>query len=159
MRGRSALILVLLLAAGGFAGAQEYKPQDSSFIANAFVAWNTHDPDKVASFYTDDVVYEDVAFGTVARGRTAMRKLAADFFAAVPDLKLELVSDSLHNGYGAAEWVFSGTDVGLYKTRKKFSVRGASVYRMQGRKCSNNRDYYDSATIMHQVGLPSAATR
>src|SRR5215472_2583694 len=159
MRGRTALMLLFLLAAGGLAGTQEYKVQDTSFVANAFAAWNAHDPDKVASFYTDDVVYEDVAFGTVARGRIEMRKLAADFFAAVPDLRLELVSDSLHNGHGTAEWVFSGTDVGLYKTGKKFSVRGASVYQMRGRKCANNKDYYDSATIMREVGLLSAATR
>jgi hypothetical protein len=48
--------------------------------------------------------------------------------------------------------------VGLYKTGKKFSVRGASVYELRGGKFSGNRDYYDSASIMRQVGvLPGGA--
>jgi steroid delta-isomerase-like uncharacterized protein len=126
-------------------------------VQKQFAAWNGHDADKVASFYTDDVVYEDVAFGLKARGHAEMRKMAADFFAGVPDLKLEVVSNRSMGDRGSVEWVFSGTDVGLYKTGKKFSVRGASVYEVRGGKFSSNRDYYDSASIMRQVGiLPTA---
>jgi steroid delta-isomerase-like uncharacterized protein len=126
-------------------------------VQKQFAAWNAHDADKVASFYTDDVVYEDVAFGLKARGRAELRKMAADFFAGVPDLKLEVVSNTSMGDHGSVEWVFSGTDVGLYKTGKKFSVRGASVYEVRGGKFSSNRDYYDSASIMRQVGiLPNA---
>lgn len=58
---------------------------------------------------------------------------------------------------GSVEWVFSGTDVGLYKTGKKFSVRGASVYQVRGGKFSSDRDYYDAASIMRQVGMLPAA--
>jgi steroid delta-isomerase-like uncharacterized protein len=122
-----------------------------------FAAWNSHDADKVASFYTDDVVYEDVAFGLKANGQVQMRKLAADFFAGIPDLKLEVVSNTSRGDRGSVEWVFSGTDVGLYKTGKKFSVRGASVYELRGGKFSSNRDYYDAASIMRQVGILPAA--
>jgi ketosteroid isomerase-like protein len=43
--------------------------------------------------------------------------------------------------------------VGLYKTGKKFSVRGASVFEIRGGKVYRNRDYYDSAAIMRQVGV------
>jgi ketosteroid isomerase-like protein len=71
----------------------------------------------------------------------------------VPDLKLEVVRHMETGDRGSVEWVFSGTDVGLYKTGKKFSVRGASVYEMRGGKFSSNRDYYDAASIMRQVGV------
>lgn len=129
----------------------------TDLVQKQFAAWNTHDADKVASFYTDDVVYEDVAFGLKAQGHVEMRKMAADFFAGVPDLKLEVVGNTSMGNRGSVEWVFSGTDVGLYKTGKKFSVRGASVYELRGGKFSSNRDYYDSASIMRQVGiLPTA---
>ena len=41
---------------------------------------------------------------------------------------------------------------------KKFSARAASVYELRGSKFSANRDYYDSASIMPQMGvLPKAA--
>lgn len=85
--------------------------------------------------------------------------MARDFFAAVPDLKLEVVRNTSMGRGGSVEWIFSGTDVGLYKTGKKFSVRGASVYELRGSKFSSNRDYYDSASIMRQVGLLSTTPK
>jgi len=139
-------------------GATCSRDTRTDLVQSNFAAWNTHDADKVASLYTDDVVYEDVPFGLIAHGHSEMRKLAADFFAGVPDLKLEVISNTSMGNRGSVEWVFSGTDVGLYKTGKKFSVRGASVYELRGGKFSGNRDYYDSASLMRQVGvLPKAA--
>lgn len=150
-------VVALCLVMGGCTASGSGDTAASSLTAAAFAAWNSHDPDKVAAFYDDSVVYEDVPYGMVARGRAEMRKLAADFFAAVPDLKLEAVHVAEDKNQGTAEWVFSGTDVGLYKTGKKFSVRGASVYEIRGGKVFKNRDYYDSAAIMRQVGaLPAA---
>jgi steroid delta-isomerase-like uncharacterized protein len=131
----------------------------TDLIQSNFAAWNTHDADKVASLYTDDVIYEDVPFGRIAHGHAEMRKLAADFFSGVPDLKLEVISNTLMGNRGSVEWVFSGTDVGLYKTGKKFSVRGASVYEIRGGRFSGNRDYYDSASLMRQVGALPKATQ
>jgi len=132
--------------------------KSADLVTSNFAAWNAHDADKVASLYTDDVVYEDVAFGIIAHGHNEMRKMAADFFSGVPDFKLEIVSKTSMGSHGSVEWVFSGTDVGLYKTGKKFSVRGASIYELRGKKFSANRDYYDAASIMRQVGvLPKAA--
>ena len=139
-------------------GAASSKDKSTDLVQNNFAAWNAHDADKVASLYTDDVIYEDVTFGLMARGHAEMRKMAADFFASVPDLKLEVVSNTSMGNRGSVEWIFSGTDVALYKTGKKFSVRGASVYELRGGKFSGNRDYYDSASIMRQLGvLPKTA--
>lgn len=139
-------------------GAASSKDKSTDLVQNNFAAWNAHDADRVASLYTDDVIYEDVTFGLMARGHAEMQKMAADFFASVPDLKLEVVSNTSMGNRGSVEWIFSGTDVALYKTGKKFSVRGASVYELRGGKFSGNRDYYDSASIMRQVGvLPKTA--
>ncbi len=138
--------------------AKDRGSQPTDLMQRNFAAWNAHDPDRVAALYTDDVVYEDVAFGLTAKGTAELRKMAAGFFANVPDLKLEIVRNTTFDHRGFVEWVFSGTDVGLYKTGKKFSVRGVSVYELRGGKFSSNRDYYDSASIMRQVGvLPQAA--
>ncbi len=146
----TAIVVIISMCCLG-AGASRDKTTD--LMEKQFAAWNAHDADKLASFYTDDVIYEDVAFGLKAHGHAELRKMAADFFASVPDLKLEVVSNASMGNRGSVEWVFSGTDVGLYKTGKKFSVRGASVYELRGGKFSSNRDYYDSASIMRQVGI------
>jgi steroid delta-isomerase-like uncharacterized protein len=134
-------------------GAATSADKRADLVQKQFAAWNAHDPDKVASFYTEDAVYEDVAFGLKARGHKELRKMAADFLTGVPDMKLEVINSTSMGDRGSVEWVFSGTDVGLYKTGKKFSVRGASVYQVRGGKFSSNRDYYDSASIMRQVGV------
>jgi ketosteroid isomerase-like protein len=64
-----------------------------------------------------------------------------------------LVNSSIDRGHGRIEWIFSGTDHGLYKTGKRFSVRGISAIDLRGGKISRNLDYYDAASIMKQVGL------
>jgi steroid delta-isomerase-like uncharacterized protein len=153
MKKRFVLVGLLVVTSVWLAAGKARTLSGSGLVEKQFEAWNAHDADSVASFYTDDVVYEDVTYGMVAHGHAEMRKLAANFFATVPDLKLEVVHSSLENGRGCVEWVFSGTDVGIYKTGKKFSVRGASVFEMRGRKFSSNKDFYDSGTIMRQVGV------
>ncbi len=157
MKPRIATAIAVIIGIGCLGAAAGRGKSTDDLVHKQFAAWNAHDADQVASFYTDDVVYEEVTFGLKAQGQAEMRKLAAGFFAGVPDLKLEIVSSSSMGNRGSVEWVFSGTDVALYKTGKKFSVRGASVYELRGGKFSSNRDYYDSASIMRQVGiLPTA---
>lgn len=156
MRRRNIIVIAVLVSIC-CVGATGSRDKGADLVQKSFAAWNAHDAEKVASLYADDVIYEDVAFGLTARGHAEMRKMAAGFFASVPDLKLEVVRHTSMGDRGSVEWVFSGTDVGLYKTGKKFSVRGASVYELRGGKLASNRDYYDSASIMRQVGvLPNA---
>lgn len=116
-------------------------------------AWNSHDVDRVLAVFTDDVFYEDVTFGLTAHGRAEMRDFAQFFFSAVPDLHLQCTRTFVNEGRGSIEWIFSGTDVGVFKTGKKFSVRGGTVIEVKGRKISRNSDYYDAAAIMRQVGI------
>jgi ketosteroid isomerase-like protein len=88
-----------------------------------------------------------------------LRKFAVSIFEAVSDAKFELVDSSVDRGHRSIEWIFSGTDHGLYKTGKRFSVRGVSVIDLRQGRISRNLDYYDAASIMRQVGLlPSEKT-
>jgi steroid delta-isomerase-like uncharacterized protein len=136
--------------------AAKKKPEISeSFIA----AWNSHDVEKVIPIFTNDVLYEDVTFGAANHGSAELRKFAASIFEAVPDVKFELVSSTVERGHGTIEWVFTGTDKGLYMTGKRFSVRGVSVIDLREGRISRNLDFYDAASIMRQVGLlPSEKT-
>ncbi len=126
----------------------------SAAIAEKWIAaWNSHNPDKMLPVFTDDVFYEDVAFGEVSRGPAELRKFAAGEFEAIPDLELKLVRAEIHAGHGTIEWTFTGTDKGVYKTGKKFTVRGVSVIDVRDGKISRSLDFYDAATIMRQVGV------
>ena len=132
---------------------------DAAIAEKWIAAWNSHSPEKMLLVFTADVFYEDVAFSEVSHGSAELRKFAASEFEGVPDLELKLVRANVQGGHGTIEWVFSGTDKGVFNTGKKFSVRGVSVIDVRDGKISRSVDFYDSGTIMRQVGvLPTPPT-
>jgi len=153
------LLTTLVWSAVAACAATDSKPTDQgAALAEKWIAaWNSHLPDKMLPLFTDDVFYEDVAFGEVSHGSAELRKFFLSELDGVPDLELKLVRANIHGDHGTIEWTFSGTDKGVYKTGKKFSVRGVSVIDLRDGKISRNIDYYDAATIMRQVGtLPNS---
>jgi steroid delta-isomerase-like uncharacterized protein len=150
------VILVAVLALPVIAAPPDSKSttdRDAAVAEKWIAGWNSHNPDKMLPLFTDDVFYEDVTFGEVSHGKVEVRKFAASEFEVVPDLELKLLRADIHDGHGTIEWTFSGTDKDVFKTGKKFSVRGVSVIDMRDGKIFRNVDYYDAATIMRQVGL------
>ena len=137
----------------GNALAQSRRSTQDKIVENWVAAWNSHDVIRVVPLFTDDVLYEDVTFGAVNHGSTDLRKFASFFFEAVPDMKFEVVKSFVQGKRGTIEWIFSGTDAGVYKTGKKFRVRGVSILELDHARIARNLDFYDSATIMRQVGL------
>lgn len=134
----------------------ENKPSSKheSAVAEQWIAaWNSHRPEQMLALFTDDVLYEDVAFGAVNHGKAEVRKFATEEFEGVPDLELKLLRAHIQGGHGTIEWTFSGTDKDVFKTGKKFSVRGVTVIDLRDGKISRNLDFYDAATIMRQVGV------
>src|SRR4051812_12922046 len=122
-------------------------------IEQLFAAWNSHDPDRVAASFTEDGVYEDVTAGHISRGRPEVRKWAEGGLAAFENFEIKIVSSFFHNGHGVAEWVWGGNDKEMFKTGKKFSVRGVRVFEVRRAKISRYQEFYDSAAIMKQVGV------
>jgi steroid delta-isomerase-like uncharacterized protein len=121
-------------------------------------AWSAHDTEKLLSLYTEDCVYEDVAFSMVKHGKAALRALATGTFAAVPDFTVEVTARIVAETAGVMEWLLSGTHhgnlPGMPATGKRFSgVRGATIVELQGDKIRRSADYWDTATFMRQVGL------
>jgi len=148
------VITFALLALPVVAAPPEDKSAGDTAIAEKLIAaWNSHSPDKMVPLFTDDIFYEDVAFGEISHGSAELRKFAASEFEGVPDLDLKLVRASVHGGHGTVEWMFSGTDKDVFKTGKKFSVRGVSVIDVRDGKISRCLDFYDVAGIMREVGV------
>ena len=152
----SGAIMVAMLVLPVIAAPPDSKSnadRDAALAEKWIAGWNSHDPDKMLPLFTDDVFYEDVAFGEVSHGRAEMRKFFLSELEAVPDLELKLMRSTIHDGHGTIEWMFSGTDKDVFKTGKKFSVRGVSVIDIRDGKIFRNVDFYDVATVMRQVGL------
>jgi steroid delta-isomerase-like uncharacterized protein len=124
-------------------------------------AWNSHDVDKILSFFTDDCVYEDVATGVVNHGKKELISWANNLFTNMPDFQIEIKSGFGAGDWGGSEWVMTGTHAhssnpAIPATGKRFSVRGASITEFQKGKISRNTDYWSLATFLQQVGLMPA---
>lgn len=124
-------------------------------------AWSTRDIEKLASLFTDDCIYEDVALGMVSRGKQELRAFAEGVFATMPDFKLELTSRFATEKWAAMEWIMSGTPVAdtppFAATGKSFSaVRAVTIIELEGGKIRRNSDYWDGVIVMKQMGqLPA----
>jgi steroid delta-isomerase-like uncharacterized protein len=127
-------------------------------------AWNAHDVGKIATFYTDDCIKEDVAVGVHARGKEAMNAVNSGAFAAVPDMKIELRLIIRSGESAATEWTMSGTYSSGHPGAppvigRPFSIRGATIMELRGGRISRVCDYWDSAQFLRQVGsMPSIPT-
>src|SRR6266576_225854 len=117
------LLLVLSLSA-----CQTTVKRSDSIAERAIAAWNSHDPDKTVTAYTDDVVYEDVPHRIISHGRAELREFVAGCFASDGDVRVELVNRWVHDGHGVMEWVWRGVDIEQFKTGKPFTIRGLSIF-------------------------------
>lgn len=134
--------------------ARNIKKMIDDYIA----AWNSHDADKILSFFTDDGVIDDLALGKVSHGKKELDNIIKSTLVDVPDVKFEEKSFFVTGGWAGQEWVMSGTNAhspipGMPATGKTFSVRGATIYHLQDGKISRETDYYNLATILQQLGL------
>lgn len=99
-------------------------------------AWSSGDAEKIASFFTEDCVFEDVCNGEVCYGHEELKARAKAVFKADPDLKLKIESLFATEDWIGCEWTETGTRKG-----KKFSMRGASIVELQRGKISREAVY------------------
>jgi len=137
---------------------------DIKDIFAAYIAsWSTHDPEQVASFFTDDCVFEDMAFNVTMHGKEEVQQFVATTLAAYPDFAMEMTFGFGSGDVFASEWVMTGTHTGdLYgapATRRRFSVRGASITRFEDGRMKHHTDYWSLSLLLEQLNLPGGSTR
>jgi steroid delta-isomerase-like uncharacterized protein len=127
-------------------------------------AWNAHDVEAIAAFYTEDCFKEDIAVGKATRGREEMKVLVGGAFRAIPDMRIELVTLFSCGDWAATEWVMSGSYSSDYPgfpsaAGRRFSVRGASVMELRDGRISRISDYWNFASFLSQVGPAAGEER
>jgi steroid delta-isomerase-like uncharacterized protein len=120
-------------------------------------AWASHNVEKIVSFFTNDCIYEDVASGVVRSGKEELKTFIKNILIAFPDFKVEVKSFFVAGDWVGSEWIMTGTRTGpspnLPNTKKKFSIRGASITELHGGKIKRNSDYWNMTSFLHQIGL------
>ena len=120
-------------------------------------AWDSHDVEKIVSFYTDDCLYEDLAVGAEKRGKKEVIEFIREFFVGFPDVKITITGTFFSNDRVCLEWVMAGTHSGnlpgMPATGKTISVRGAGVQEIEENRVCRQSDYYNMATLLQQLGV------
>jgi steroid delta-isomerase-like uncharacterized protein len=126
-------------------------------------AWNRHDGEAVASFFTEDGVYVDHALGARAEGREAIKRFVEQAAEEASSDFQVAVLDSFEAGDRyAAVCTFGGThdrsspNPPLEATGKPFSVQFVSIGRLEGGKIKENTDYWNMAEMLMQIGVMPA---
>jgi steroid delta-isomerase-like uncharacterized protein len=128
-------------------------------------AWNSHDPDAVAGFFSDDAVYDDRGAGEVARGRAAIRAHVASVLSAFPDLHFEITRAASGDRFVCGEWraqmTHRGEFSGLAATGRRVESAGVDVASLDDDdRVTHLVSYYDGAAIMRDLGLlPARGSR
>lgn len=163
----AAVLLLGALAAGRVATtvAQDASPAATPealppLLVELVAAWNAHDPQRVAAFYTEDAVVEVGATGEVfARGRDQIaEEFVARNLAAIPDWLFETRS-----GYATAdrivwEWTFTGTYTGQFPglppgEGQPVAVRGATIFELRDGLIARDVFYDDFYGLLEQLGV------
>lgn len=129
---------------------------------------NLGEPQKLLGLFDAQAVYEDVAFGDLAKGAPALGALIAGAHAAIPDFRIEIFDGFAADDMAAVEYEITGTQTGdlpyLPATGRPFRVRASSILTLQAGRITRESRYYDMARFLIQLGalqadeLPSLGT-
>ena len=135
-----------------------------------FTAWNERDFDSLASLFSDDAEVVDFPAGMTLRGREGAREEAERWAGAFPDGKVEVKSVVAGTSGVVVEGELRGTNTGplqspageIPATNRSVEMPFTIVWDVRNGQVTGHRGYYDSATLMRQLGLmpeiPAGAT-
>lgn len=147
--------------AGGWMSTQE----NADVVRSVYERFNAGDLDAAAATAADDFELLDVALGQTFRGPEGFRHWLEPWLAAVPDAHTEVT-----NLIAAGDWVVTEhTGRGTHSapllspageippTGRRIELRFAEVFQMREGKIARLRAYWDTATLLRQLGLVQAA--
>lgn len=134
---------------------------NASVVRALFEAFDEGDLDRAGDMVTEDFELLDVAAGQTLHGPDGCRQWLATFRTALPDARTELIDVLVDGDRVATEHVGRGTHRGPFvtpagtipPTGRPIELRIAEMYQIRAGKIAYLRAYYDSTTLMRQLGL------
>lgn len=124
-----------------------------------FDALNERDYEQLAALFSDDCEFVSVASGVKFTGTASMLHGLREFAEAFPDWSVEVTNIVASGPYVVTEWKTTGTQEGVFRGESPTGIRfrrdGCSVAEVEDERIVRYRDYYDRATLLEQLGLPS----
>ena len=124
-------------------------------------AFNDGALDSAAGLVSDDFELVDIASGQTLHGPEGCREWLGVFKTALPDARIELVNVFSNGTRVATEHIGRGTHRGPFltpagtipATDRPVELRVAELFEVKAEKITSLHAYYDSATLLRQLGL------
>lgn len=120
-------------------------------------AWNAHDARKVASYFADGYVGDDVSVAGQFHGPRDVRKYVLYNLLGFPDLHFELHETISQGDKVAIVWTVTGTHQGkvmnIPATGARVEVKGISVITVKDGKIVRSLRVWDVAGMLRHIGL------
>ncbi len=120
------------------AGHHGHAKLNDRTVRDYFNGWDTADIEKVMSYFSADIVYEDVLKAQLASGTVAVKAFVQQFNTDFAGARLAVESVTIGKKGAAAEWIISRGS-----GDEAWSVRSASIMEHKGGKISKVTDYWD----------------
>jgi steroid delta-isomerase-like uncharacterized protein len=125
------------------------------------LAYNDKDWNRFRDCLTPDVVYDEVGTQRQAKGVEDVLSTCKGWANAIPDSRALLRSEMATGNTALLEMTWSGTHKGPLKiegreipaTGKKIELRACQVVEVADGKIKSMRHYFDSATLLRQLGV------
>ena len=126
--------------------------RNEAIIAKYFEDWKRGDHEAMLAVVHDDVVYQNMAYDRVMRGKGDIRKFLTWFAKNMSDYELRLryivaVGDRVfHEGWEC-----------YTKNGRQVELPYLGIYEMKDGLIIGQRDYFDAGTLARQLGVDKAA--
>jgi predicted ester cyclase len=142
-------------------GRRQAVDEDTGVTRALYEALAARDFDRAAELVAADALVLNVATGDVYAGRSGFLEFARGWSAAFPDLRFALLKIGGRGSPSVAEYEIEGTHTGPLVTRRghvpptgmEVHVRCCDVLEMEEGRISRIRSYFDSVTLLRQLGL------
>ncbi|MFN8673766.1 MAG: nuclear transport factor 2 family protein [Candidatus Sericytochromatia bacterium] len=113
--------------------------ENKKIIADFYTAFKNGDAEKMASFYHEDIEFEDPAFSKLKGKRAGdmWRMLTA---LSAGNLKINFSNIKANDNYGSAEWV---ADYNFSQTGRKVHNEIKAFFEFKDGKIYRHNDYFD----------------
>ena len=105
-------------------------------------AFNSRDVDRILAFFADDCTFlmarGPEAVGRRVRGKEAVRRVLADRFKVIPDMRWDHVDAFICGQRAVSVWMVTGQG----KDGERLNYRGCDIYEFRGDKILNKDTYW-----------------
>jgi len=120
-------------------------------------AWNSHDIERVLSFYSSEFVGSDVGMAQPLEGHAGLRRMLENYWAAFPDLQITIIHTVTEGFRVVLVWQAEGTHQGpimkIPPTGRKVQVRGVSIIDVEDGLVVRGQYIWDLAGMLRHLGL------